>query len=146
MSMAQDHAQRRARGGTPFYVAIVDLDHFKNVNDTWGHAVGDETLRAFATQAQAVLRTTDVIGRWGGEEFLLLLPESPPGEPTVGIERLRVRLADLAVSAAAPELRIRFSAGFTRYHDGEAIGQAIERADRALYEAKAAGRDRTIVI
>jgi diguanylate cyclase (GGDEF)-like protein len=143
MAMAQDHAQRRARGGPPFYVALVDLDHFKNINDTWGHAVGDETLRAFATQAQAVLRTTDVIGRWGGEEFLLLLPESPPGEPTVGVERLRARLADLAVSSAAPELRIRFSAGFTRYHDGEPIGQAIERADRALYKAKAAGRDRT---
>jgi diguanylate cyclase (GGDEF)-like protein len=145
MSMAQDHALRRARGGLPFYVAMVDLDHFKDINDTWGHAVGDQTLRAFAAQAQAVLRTTDVIGRWGGEEFLLLLPETPPGEPVVGIERLRARLADLAVCAAAPELRIRFSAGFTRYAEGEPIGQAIERADRALYAAKEAGRNRTVV-
>jgi diguanylate cyclase (GGDEF)-like protein len=145
MSMAQDHALRRARGGLPFYVAMVDLDHFKDINDTWGHAVGDQTLRAFAAQAQAVLRTTDVIGRWGGEEFLLLLPETPPGEPVVGIERLRARLAGLAVCAAAPELRIRFSAGFTRYAEGEPIGQAIERADRALYAAKEAGRNRTVV-
>jgi diguanylate cyclase (GGDEF)-like protein len=145
MSMAQDHALRRARGGPQFHVAMVDIDHFKEVNDTWGHAVGDQTLRAFAAQAQSVLRTTDVIGRWGGEEFLVLLPETPPGEPTVGIERLRARLADLEVCAEAPELRIRFSAGFTRYAEGEPIAQAIERADRALYKAKESGRNNTVV-
>jgi diguanylate cyclase (GGDEF)-like protein len=145
MALLQEHALLRARGGLPFYVAMVDLDHFKNVNDTYGHAVGDEALRAFATQAQTVLRNTDVIGRWGGEEFLLLLPESPPGEPTVGIERLRARLAGLVPCPSAPELRIRFSAGFTRYVEGEPIGQAIERADRALYDAKAGGRNRTVV-
>jgi diguanylate cyclase (GGDEF)-like protein len=145
MAMAQDNALRRARGGLPFYIAMVDLDHFKAVNDTFGHAVGDQALRAFAAQAQAVLRNTDVIGRWGGEEFLLLLPESPPGEPTVGVERLRLHLADLAVCAAAPQLRIGFSAGFTRYSEGEPISQAIERADRALYKAKEEGRNRTVV-
>jgi diguanylate cyclase (GGDEF)-like protein len=145
MALLQEHALLRARGGLPFYVAMVDLDHFKSVNDTFGHAVGDEALRAFATQAQTVLRNTDVIGRWGGEEFLLLLPESPPGEPTVGIERLRARLAGLVPCPSAPELGIRFSAGFTRYVEGEPIGQAIERADRALYDAKAGGRNRTVV-
>jgi diguanylate cyclase (GGDEF)-like protein len=145
MGLLQEHALLRARGGLPFYVAMVDLDHFKDVNDTWGHAVGDEALRAFATQARTVLRNTDVIGRWGGEEFLLVLPESPPGEPTVGVERLRARLANLVPCPSAPELRIRFSAGFTRYAEGEPIGQAIERADRALYVAKAEGRNRTVV-
>jgi diguanylate cyclase (GGDEF)-like protein len=146
MGLLQDHALRRARGGLAFYVAMVDLDHFKHVNDTFGHAVGDEALRAFAAQAQAVLRNTDAIGRWGGEEFLLVLPESPPGQPTVGVERLRAQLAGLAVCAAAPELRISFSAGFTRYRDGEPVGQAIERADRALYEAKSSGRNRTVML
>jgi len=146
MALLQEHALLRARGGLPFYVAMVDLDHFKEVNDTWGHAVGDEALRAFAMQAGAVLRNTDVIGRWGGEEFLLVLPESPPGEPTVGIERLRARLANQVACPDAPELRIRFSAGFTRYAEGEPIGQAIERADRALYDAKAGGRNRTVVL
>jgi diguanylate cyclase (GGDEF)-like protein len=146
MALLQEHALLRARGGLPFYVAMVDLDHFKEVNDTWGHAVGDEALRAFATQARAVLRNTDVIGRWGGEEFLLVLPESPPGEPTVGIDRLRARLATQVACPDAPELRIRFSAGFTRYVEGEPVGQAIERADRALYDAKAGGRNRTVVL
>jgi diguanylate cyclase (GGDEF)-like protein len=125
---------------------MIDLDHFKDVNDSFGHAVGDEALRAFANQARAVLRNTDVIGRWGGEEFLLVLPESPPGEPTVGVERLRARLAELVPCPSAPELRIRFSAGFTRYIEGEPIGQAIERADRALYQAKEDGRNRTVVL
>ncbi|TFW35688.1 GGDEF domain-containing protein [Massilia horti] len=146
MDQLHEHALRRARGGSSFYVAMVDLDHFKEVNDTYGHAVGDDTLRAFACQAQSVLRNTDIIGRWGGEEFLLLLPETPPGEPTVGIERLRARLATLAVCPAVPELRVRFSAGFTRYREGEPVDLAIERADRALYESKAGGRNRTVVL
>jgi diguanylate cyclase (GGDEF)-like protein len=146
MEMLQDSALRRGRGGLPFYIAMVDLDHFKAVNDTWGHATGDQALRAFAAQAQSVLRTTDVIGRWGGEEFLLLLPENPPGVPTVGLERLRAGLADLQVCAAAPSLRVAFSAGFTRYQEGEPIGQAIERADRGLYAAKTAGRNRTVLL
>jgi diguanylate cyclase (GGDEF)-like protein len=146
MAQLQEHALLRARGGLPFYVAMVDLDHFKDVNDTWGHAAGDQALRAFATGARSVRRNTDVIGRWGGEEFLLVLPESPPGEPTVGVERLRARLAELVPCPSAPALRIRFSAGFTRYIEGEPIAQAIERADRALYDAKEGGRNRTVVL
>nr|WP_210283289.1 GGDEF domain-containing protein [Massilia sp. Dwa41.01b] len=82
MTLLQEHATRHARGGPRFLVCIIDLDHFKSINDTYGHAAGDAVLRAFANQAQAVLRTTDMIGRWGGEEFLLLLPETPPGDPT----------------------------------------------------------------
>jgi diguanylate cyclase (GGDEF)-like protein len=145
MDLVREHALRRARGAAPFYVAMIDLDHFKHVNDTFGHAVGDETLRAFAAEAQAVLRNTDVIGRWGGEEFLVVLPETAPGEPTVAVDRLRARLAALPVCSSAPELRVRFSAGFTRYRPGEPVDQAIERADRALYTAKTTGRNRTVV-
>ena len=144
--LLEEHAQRLARGWPDFYVAMVDLDHFKNINDTYGHAVGDEVLRAFAMQARAVLRNTDIVGRWGGEEFLLLLPETPPGEPTIGVERLRAHLSTLAVHARAPDLRIRFSAGFARFENGEAIDQVIERADRALYAAKAGGRDRSVML
>jgi diguanylate cyclase len=146
LAQLSEHAQRFARGGTPFYIAMVDLDHFKHVNDNHGHAIGDEALRVFAHQARAVLRNTDVVGRWGGEEFLLLLPETPPGEPTIGIERLRAHLSALQVCVTVPELRIAFSAGFARYRDNEAIDQTIERADRALYTAKSAGRNRTIVL
>ncbi len=146
MTLLQEHATRHARGGPRFYVCIIDLDHFKSINDTYGHAAGDAVLRAFATQAQQILRTTDMIGRWGGEEFLLLLPESPPGDPALGVARLREALAAMPASAALPELRVRFSAGFARYEDGEPIDQAIERADRALYAAKSAGRNRSVVL
>jgi diguanylate cyclase (GGDEF)-like protein len=146
MEQLEEHALRRARGGAPFYVGMVDLDHFKSVNDTYGHAVGDDVLRAFGMQARTALRTTDVIGRWGGEEFLLVLPETLPGEPTVGVARLRTSLHQMEVSAAEPHLRVAFSCGFTRYVEGEQIGHAIERADRALYQAKSAGRNRSVVL
>lgn len=146
MDLLQEHATRHARGGPRFFVCIIDLDHFKSINDTFGHAAGDAVLRAFASQAQQVLRTTDMIGRWGGEEFLLLLPETPPGEPTLGVARLRDTLAVMPASPSLPDLRVRFSAGFARYEDGEPIDQAIERADRALYAAKSAGRNRSVVL
>ena len=141
-----EHAMRQARGAPDFYVAMVDLDHFKAINDQHGHGVGDDVLRSFSAQARAVLRNTDIISRWGGEEFLLLLPETPPGEPTVGLERLRAQLATLEVSAAAPDLRLGFSAGFARFQKGETTARTIERADRALYDAKAGGRNRTVVL
>jgi diguanylate cyclase (GGDEF)-like protein len=145
LDMLHDHALRRARGGQRFFIGLIDLDHFKTINDNHGHGVGDQALRGFAEQAQAVLRATDAIGRWGGEEFLLILAENGPGEPTIGIERLRTALATTSICANVPELRVAFSAGLTRYRDGEPVGQAIERADHALYSAKSAGRGCTTV-
>ncbi len=146
MNLMKEHASRRARGGHPFYIAMIDLDHFKSVNDTYGHAVGDEVLRAFAKEAVLILRNTDIVGRWGGEEFLLLLPETPPGEPTIGVARLRGHLAETEVCATVPDLRVAFSAGFARYVEGEQVDQTIERADRALYAAKSAGRNQSVVL
>ena len=146
LDLLNQHAARHARGGPSFYVAMADLDLFKTINDQHGHAVGDDALRTFARQAQAQLRNTDVIGRWGGEEFLLLMPETPPGDPNVGLERLRANLANCPASEQVPGLRVRFSAGLSRYRDGEAIGDTIERADRAVYAAKDGGRNRTVAL
>ena len=146
LDLLDQHAVRHARGGPSFYVVMADLDLFKSINDTYGHAVGDEALRTFSRTAQAQLRNTDVIGRWGGEEFLLIMPETPPGDPNVGIERLRTALETARVNDAVPDLRIRFSAGLSRYRDGEAVGDTIERADRAVYAAKAAGRNCTVAL
>lgn len=145
LAQLQEHVLRRARGGQTFYVGMIDLDHFKSINDRHGHAVGDDVLREFGVQARHALRTTDLIGRWGGEEFLLVLPETQAGEPTRAVARLRASLGATQMSAAAPQLRVRFSCGFTRYMDGEPIDQAIERADRALYQAKSAGRNQCVV-
>lgn len=146
LELLEEHAMRRLRDAPDFYVAMVDLDHFRSVNDSYGHAVGDEVLRAFAMHARAVLRNTDWVGRWGGEEFLLLLPETPPGEPTIGVSRLRAHLSTQVVHTQAPKLRIQFSSGFARYEKGEGIDQVIERADRALQMAKAAGRNQSVVL
>lgn len=141
-----EHAERQRRGGPDFMIALADMDRFKSVNDTFGHRVGDEALVCFARQARIHLRTTDIVGRWGGEEFLVILPESPPGDPNIGIERLRGALAVTEVSKSAPHLRIAFSSGMTRHLPGEEIDDAIERADRALYTAKDAGRNRTMTL
>ena len=144
LALLAEHTVRQSRGGPQFSVALADMDHFKNVNDTFGHRIGDAALICFAKQAQLHLRATDVVGRWGGEEFLLILPESPPGDPNIGIERLRGALAATQVSAAAPHLRVAFSTGITRYRSGEEIDDVIERADQALYIAKAHGRNQTM--
>ena len=140
-----EHAARSKRGVVKFWVALIDLDHFKRVNDTWGHPVGDEVLRGFAQMAKEVLRETDVIGRWGGEEFLVVMLVVPPSDPVAGLERLRARLAGAQISDSVPDLRVSFSAGLAAFGPGDSIEQAVDRADKALYQAKAQGRNRTVV-
>lgn len=140
-----EHAARSDRGVVKFWVAVLDLDHFKRINDSHGHGVGDEVLRSFAKLAAEGLRDTDVIGRWGGEEFLVVMLAVPPHDPHSGLERLRVQLQHTQVSQSQPELRISFSAGLAAYTERSAVQEAIERADRALYQAKAQGRNCTVL-
>lgn len=137
---------RLDRSGHNFAVVIVDLDHFKQINDQHGHQVGDEVLESFAAITQEVLRDTDIVGRWGGEEFLLLMPDTNPAERAmVGLNRLRSTLEDTIVSCARPGLRIRYSAGIAIPCKGETVDGVLERADHALYRAKKQGRDRFTV-
>jgi diguanylate cyclase len=133
------HVERAQRNGQPLTIAILDLDHFKNVNDTHGHGAGDEVLQAFARTAQAALSGAETIARWGGEEFLLLSTATPQSVVAL-LDLIRHQLEGRQVSAQAPALRVSFSAGVTAYHGKEAIAHTIDRADLALYEAKAAGR------
>lgn len=142
MDMLNHELDRHQRFKTGFTLALVDLDHFKQVNDRYGHQTGDEALCCFARQARAALRAGDVLARWGGEEFLVLYPESPPQDALDNLSLLRNSLVGAVVSAEHSELRVRFSAGLTSYVAGEPIDRTIERADQALYQAKAAGRNR----
>jgi len=146
MDVLHQHRKRLERTGHHrFCLALIDLDHFKRVNDTHGHGVGDDVLRHFAQIAQQALRDTDVLARWGGEEFLMLLNDTTTEQANVGLERVRDMVAGATMSAAVPELRTTFSAGLTAYDCAEPLDACIERADRALYAAKAAGRNRTAV-
>ncbi len=140
------HCNRLGRSGHHrFCLALIDIDHFKRINDTHGHGMGDEVLRGFADAIQKSLRDTDVLARWGGEEFLLLLNDTKAELANLTLERTRAALSAATLIAGLPELKPTFSAGLTVYHDAEALDVCIERADRALYKAKNEGRNRTVI-
>jgi diguanylate cyclase (GGDEF)-like protein len=134
--------ERAARTGQPCCVAIADLDHFKRINDTYGHPGGDQVLLATAGTFMAGLRPYDMVFRYGGEEFLLCLPNSDRDSACQVIERLRERVAEAPVrlddGRAVP---VTASFGVAELVAGLGIAQAIERADQALYAAKSAGRN-----
>lgn len=131
--------QRQAR---PTTLIMMDLDHFKRVNDSLGHQVGDEVLKRFAVLADTFLRDSDVVARWGGEEFLVLCPDTSAEQALIGLHRLREQMRVQPFLDAHPSLQVTFSAGLATLRPSESMVSAIERADQALYEAKHAGRDR----
>lgn len=125
---------RARRAGTPVCVAMIDLDRFKEYNDSFGHQAGDRLLKQAAAGWQHCLRETDLLARYGGDEFALALPECELSQATELLERLR----------AATPAEERFSAGVTSWNRRESPSELLARADRALYEAKNAGRDRIV--
>lgn len=144
-TLLETEQRRSVRNNQPFCLALIDLDHFKTVNDNHGHPAGDSVLHGFAQAALPLLRITDVLARWGGEEFMLLMPASKLPEACVALERMREQLAGMSFEQLGPQRRITLSAGIADARPGDAIGPLIERADRALYHAKSLGRDRVVV-
>ncbi len=153
METLEQQQERATRYGEPFALCIVDLDLFKRVNDSYGHGVGDEVLRGFSERIRSLMRRMDVIGRgevdstfgrYGGEEFLLLLPYAAASNACACIERLRTAMHANPFQTSAGPLAITFSAGVAQYRKGESIADVINRADEALYRAKNAGRDRVV--
>lgn len=136
---------RGMRSGHAFCLAVIDLDHFKRINDAHGHPVGDRVLRAFAREALATIRGSDVLGRWGGEEFLLMLPNTRAALAKLGLERLRLRAEALKVDIDGGRVSFTLSAGLVEHLAGEAVADTIARADRALYLAKQQGRNCVVV-
>lgn len=134
--------ERRQPPGARSCVALLDLDFFKQVNDRHGHALGDAVLREFARAARGALRSNDTLARWGGEEFLLLLPDAAQQDAQRVLDRMAERVHALRVEGLDPGWRVSFSAGLAARRDGEPFTEAISRADKALYRAKAAGRNR----
>lgn len=128
-----------AHNRLPFCVALLDFDHFKQINDTWGHACGDAVITGFAQLARDTLRKGDIIARWGGEEFLVIL-HGDLDSSRASIERLRARCETVRHGDLTSPVTI--SAGLARHIEGQTIPWMIEQADHALYAAKRAGRNR----
>ncbi len=124
----------------PLAVAVIDLDYFKDVNDAHGHGVGDQVLQHFARVLRQALRPQDLVGRIGGEEFLLALPNTEPQGVHQVLRRLRLNLAADPPVPALPQLRTSFSSGVAHALPDDSVHTLWTRADRALYRAKAAGR------
>jgi diguanylate cyclase (GGDEF)-like protein len=139
--LLEHESHRHRREGQTLCLAMLDLDLFKRINDRYGHQTGDEVLRQFASNASAVLRVTDVLARWGGEEFFLFMPNTSPQAALQVLERMRGRIANLHFPAIDPTLQLTFSGGLTVLGPDEQIELAIKRADSALYQVKANGRN-----
>ncbi|KAF1053394.1 MAG: Diguanylate cyclase DgcM [Stenotrophomonas maltophilia] len=129
------------RDGHRHGLALIDLDHFKRINDVHGHAAGDRVLQTFAAVARACLREGDVLARYGGEEFVLLLPEADADRLMACCERLRLAYAS-AEPVGVEVLSLSLSAGMTLLEAGDDLDEALQRADQALYRAKRNGRNR----
>lgn len=135
---------RSLRYGRPMTLAMVDLDHFKRINDRYGHAVGDDVLVAFADVCRTALRDADVVGRLGGEEFAVLLPETAIRRATATAERLREAVAALSVPAGDEQVHPTASIGLAQLGPGDDASRLMARADHALYAAKEQGRNRVV--
>ena len=142
MQMLDDEITRTHRSNSPCSIALIDLDWFKRINDTYGHPTGDEVLRTFAITVFANIRNIDRFGRYGGEEFLLVLPDTPGDAAARLLDRLRAIVSDLDWSAFSPGMQVTVSAGVTTLRPDETADTFLARADRALYTAKARGRNR----
>jgi diguanylate cyclase (GGDEF)-like protein len=142
MRVLDEEIARGHRHGQPCSIALIDLDWFKRINDVYGHPTGDEVLRTFAITMFANIRTIDRFGRYGGEEFLLVLPNTPTEAAARLLDRLRMIVADLDWSAFSAGMQVTFSAGVATLRADEHSDNFLARADKALYASKAQGRNR----
>ncbi len=141
LELAEVEFERSRRYGVEFCVAILDLDHFKYINDHYGHDCGDTVLKTFAQICKRTLRQTDIVGRWGGEEFVALLPHTHVSTAVTTLDRLRVRLAEYPIPYQGQELHVTVSVGVAQLQGDADFNVLLNRADQALYSAKSQGRN-----
>jgi diguanylate cyclase len=133
------------RTGVPLSVALLDLDHFKRINDAYGHMIGDRALQLFAKEALGAIRETDRLGRFGGEEFLIVLVGTALNNAEEPLERVRARIANADWTIIDRGFQLTLTMGAAEYIRGEAVESLLRRADMALYLGKEAGRNRVIL-
>jgi len=143
-AMLQQYLQQAARLDKPMAYALLDIDHFKRINDTHGHGMGDQVIMSLSRHLKQRVRATDVVGRYGGEEFALLLFDCAPQEAVHLVDELRESFAALVHDPAGARFSVTFSGGVAFYPDCRNVPTLMARADEALYEAKKAGRDRVV--
>jgi len=143
--LMQLEQRQHERSGAPMCLALLDIDLFKAVNDQHGHQAGDEVLRRFAQAARQALRDTDLLARWGGEEFMVLFVDSEADDALQALQRLQAALHASSFDDIAPGLRVSFSGGVAQLRCDEPIDVAVGRADQAMYRAKIEGRSRCVV-
>ncbi|MDP2850829.1 MAG: diguanylate cyclase [Sulfuricurvum sp.] len=136
-AVLEKNCQMAERYNIPFSVAIIDIDHFKNVNDTYGHQVGDYVLQNLSEILKSQCRAVDILGRWGGEEFLIIFPNTEESEAEIAAEKIRKAIEIFPMEYVGNKTA---SIGVCEYHDN--LNETIKRADEALYQAKAQGRNR----
>lgn len=144
LELMHTEKHRTVRSGRGFCLAMIDIDHFKRVNDRLGHVAGDDVLARVAGAIAAGLRETDIVARWGGEEFLVMFTDTDEDTAERVLLRIQASLSQTCVTEADPSLRVTFSAGVGNHLRDETLTRTIDRADRALYAAKAAGRNRVL--
>ncbi|GAA3585610.1 bifunctional diguanylate cyclase/phosphodiesterase [Marinobacter xestospongiae] len=139
-----EEVERAARYAKPLSVALFDFDHFKRLNDTYGHAAGDDALKLFARTVKDASRCVDLYCRWGGEEFIAAFPETSALDAKKLLERIISKLKAANFSANNEHIALTMSIGLTEIRQGDSIDTLIQRADEAMYEAKHGGRDRIV--
>ena len=142
LMLAQHEIARSRRSGEPIALIIVDIDNFKQINDQYGHEAGDQVIAHVAAQLSQYCREQDVAARWGGEEFLILLPATDVDEAMIVAERIRQSATSFAAERGSGRRGYTLSLGVTTLSADEPLNDAIARADRALYQSKTQGRDR----
>lgn len=147
MERLHEETERASRTRTPYTLAMIDVDHFKAVNDRFGHEAGDCVLQRIAITLRDSVRHYDLCGRWGGEEFLLLLPQTRLGDGLLLAERTRAAIRALRIDLDdAAGVTVSISVGLTEHQPGEALTRSLARADGALLRAKEHGRDQVVTL
>lgn len=144
MYLLRNEIARAKRYNKEVTISMIDIDHFKKINDKYGHLIGNDVLREFTSTIKDNVRTVDIVGRYGGEEFLVILPEATVEQSLVVLERIKTKLAETAITSH--KLKIKFSAGIASFpYNGENLSELLALVDNALYQAKKTGRDKIVI-
>ena len=145
LELMEQERQRGVRSGQSFCIAVIDIDDFREINDKHVHPFADQLLRRFANEALNVIRISDLLCRWDGKEFLLMLSNTRASLGRVSVERLRERIKTLPMEVQGAALHMSFSAGVTEHRAGETVAETVQRAEHALLNAKTGGHNRVVL-